>query len=148
MRFLARASSLSLMFSGIPGSNTRTPTSNNSASGMCTVACWATTLGIGLVSLVTQPVSTITAANTVPATNLQFMTSPLFSNRSLRRFLVIVVFLPESLFQLRIRLFLGRLAQAPRDDVVVVTAGLRAATTAAAGTDALAALVALVAALV
>jgi hypothetical protein len=43
---------------------------------MWTVACWATTFGIGLVSLVTHPVSAITAASTEPATNLQFMTSP------------------------------------------------------------------------
>src|ERR1044072_2279157 len=148
MRFLASASSLSLMFSGMPGSKTLMPTSSNSASGMCTVACWATTLGIGLVSLVTHPVSASAAASTVPATNLQFMTSPHSLFTSLRRFLVVVVFLPEPLLELRIRFFLGRLAQATRDDVVVVAAGLRTATAAAAGTDALATLVALVAALV
>src|SRR5689334_17214628 len=145
MRFFASASSLSLMFSGMPGSNTLMPTSSNSASGMWTVACWATTLGIGLVSLVTHPVSASTAAITVPATNLQFMTSPHSLSLLLRRSLVIVVFLPEPHLQLRIRCFLGRLAQTARDDVVVVAAGLRTATAATTGTDALATLVALVA---
>ncbi len=93
---------------------------------------------MGLVSLVTQPESASVAPMTPAASSLKFMTSP--HAPSLRRFLVIVVFLPEPLLELRIRLFLGGLAQATRHDVVVAAAGLgatAAATTAARGLAAL-----------
>src|SRR6185369_1819769 len=57
---------------------------------------------------------------------------------SMRRLLVVVVFLPETFLELRIRFVLGRLAQTARDDVIVVAAGLRAAATAATAAHALA----------
>ncbi len=118
MRFLASASSSFSMFLGMPGSNTRMPTSSSSACGMCTVACLAAIFGIGLVSEVTQPASNIGIASAAAASSLSFMSSP--RAESARRLLVVVVFLPEPLLELRIGFLFGGLAQALRDDVVVV----------------------------
>src|SRR3954470_24402334 len=56
----------------------------------------------------------------------------------MRGLLVIVVFLPETLFELWIGFVFGRLAQSPRDDVVVAAAGLRATAAASAAAHALA----------
>src|SRR5687767_3568358 len=137
MRFLARASSSPSMFFGMPGSKTRMPTSSSSASGMCTVACLASIFGIGLVSAVTQPASTMGSASAAAASSLDFMSSP--RANSARRFLVVVVFLPEPFLELGIRFLFGGLAQPLRNDVVVAPAhdllGARAA--AARALDAL-----------
>src|SRR5690606_8437322 len=138
MRFLASASSSSAMSSGTPGSKVCTTTSSRWSDGITCTACWASTRACGRTSCTTQAGSNVAAR----AASVRRMPNALrcMSASSLRVLLVVDVFLPELVLQLRIRLRLGGLAQPPGDDVVVVAgrdlARRHAAAAAAAGSAA------------
>src|SRR5690606_34889788 len=117
---------------GMPGSKACTPTSRRWSAGMTSLPWRASMRGCGRVSCTTQPVTSTAASAATVRRNVKarrcmsasFLLGVLF---------VVDVFLPELLLQLRIRFLLGGLAQAARDDVVVVAGGNLARDHAAAG---------------
>src|SRR6478736_9426470 len=115
MRFFAIASSSAASDSGMPGSKLCTTTSSRSSGAISRTACVASTLSSGRVSCTTQPARAPMTASRKP---YRFI-----SAASLGVFLVLAIFLPELFLQLRIRLGLGRLAQPPGNDVVVLARG-------------------------
>ena len=117
MRFLSGRSGSSSTSFGTPGSRMCTPTSSSWSVGISAVACVACRTGSGRVSL-TQPAAASSARTPGVTSSRRFMPiAP--AERASASFLVATVFLPERRAQFRVRLLHRRLADLPRDDVVV-----------------------------
>src|SRR5688572_6554002 len=116
MRFLSIRAGSSSTSGGIPGSRMCTPTSRSCSAGTSVVACVACSTGTGRVSL-TQPAASNTPANIPPSSFSRLARMPVSTSAAL---LVATVFLPERLAQFRVRLLHRRLADLPRDDVVIL----------------------------
>src|SRR6266404_734229 len=122
------SSALSSRLGGIPGSNGCTATSSSSSWGICRSAWAGLSLGSGLDSWTTQPPAASSAAQPSRASARRLIHRSLSVNSrtlSLHDALPILidVFLPELLLQLRIGLLLRRLPQPARDDIVVAAVG-------------------------
>src|SRR3984893_5788332 len=141
------SSALASRLGGIPGSNGCTATSSSSSGGICRSACMGLSFGSGLDSWTTQPPAASSAAQPIRASSRRIIHRTFAVNSrivpprarayvlllSLGILLVIDVFLPELLLQLRIGLLLRRLPQPARDDIVVAAVGNLTRTRAVAG---------------
>ena len=111
MRFLASASSSSFdVLRECPGRKRECRRRAVRPRGCAPWPAWPRSSGWAWFREVTQPASNIGIASAAAASSLSFMTSP--RAQSARRLLVVVVFLPEPLFELRIGFLFGGLAQA------------------------------------
>src|SRR5688572_7602185 len=119
MRVLSISAGSSSTSGGTPGSRMCTPTSRSCSTGISAVACVACRTGRGRVSL-TQPDAASKPAKRRPSADTRLMR---MSKAASTSFLVATVFLPERLAQFRVRLLHRRLADLPRDDVVVLSVG-------------------------
>src|SRR6202040_4404322 len=122
------SSAFSSRLGGIPGSSGCTATSSSSSWGICRSAWTGLSFGSGLDSWTTQPPAASSAAQPSRASARRLIPRILcICSRTvllaLGIFLVIDVFLPELLLQLRIGLLLRRLPQPARDGIVVASLG-------------------------
>src|SRR6202035_2695710 len=132
------SSALSSRLGGTPGSNGCTATSSSSSWGIWRSAWTGLSFGSGLDSWTTQPPAASSAAQPSRASARRLIPRILcICSRTvllaLGIFLVIDVFLPELLLQLRICPLLRRLPQPARDDIVVAAVGNLARARAVAG---------------
>src|ERR1700730_10514665 len=123
---------------GIPGANGCTATSSSSSWGICRSAWTGLSFGSGLDSCTTQPPAASSATQPAAASTRRIahrnscISSRIVFPRAnpyappllpLGIPLVVDVFLPELLLQLRIGLLLRRLSQPARDHIVVAAVG-------------------------
>src|SRR6202040_4316874 len=122
------SSAFSSRLGGIPGSSGCTATSSSSSWGICRSAWTGLSFGSGLDSWARQPPAASSAAQPSRASTRRPIPRILsICSRTvllaLGILLVIDVFLPELLLQLRIGLLLRPLPQPARDDIVVAAVG-------------------------